>query len=261
MIPEPANRIDPHAVQVVIADRVVGHLTATDALRFREVIASIVAHGQVPRARARLWASLSFDYDYDLNSGQAARSAIGIHTDLKLALPEPHLWAPVNAFPRERGVFVPFGRSVQVSRDDEAQRFFVGLVRPEGESWLYATLHRYEQTLARSVRSLVEVRVDGTPVGGLTPRMSSEFLPLLAELGQTRCVVPALLRGNRLKADLTVHAARAGELTSDWLAEHLGHSYSHEPTSGPAADRSPHVVVPVDPAGWYPDPQGMAPLR
>ena len=44
-------------------------------------------------------------------------------------------------------------------------------LRPEGEGYVYATLHEFADTSTRTLKELVEVRVDGRRVGQLTPKI------------------------------------------------------------------------------------------
>lgn len=75
----------------------------------------------------------------------------------------------------------------------------------------YATLHQIVEEGSRSSETLGEVHIDRNPVGRLTPKMSSDLWPavsyLLAELGQTTCV-RAIMKGNRLKAEVVLYASR-----------------------------------------------------
>ncbi len=64
---------------------------------------------------------------------------------------------------------------------------------------MYATLHHVIEQLARSTRDIVEVRVNGEPVGKLTPKMSGDVLPAVRFLAAHGRVTAArlLVSGNR----------------------------------------------------------------
>lgn len=254
LVPEPANPYDPNAVMVQVAGNLVGYLSREDAVTYGPAIRRIEGRGQLPQVQATVWASPQVEYDFDEQTGVSRQWVSGIHSSVRLALPEPHMWEPVNAQPPGSHVVLPVGTSVQVTADHAAQPLLAGLVHPEGSAWIYVSLHRYDQVLPRSTRTVVEVRVNGSRVGQMTPRMSSEFLPLLPLLGPVQCVAPGMIKGNSIKADVTVHAVRASELKPEWLARHTVRPelQSADPTI---------TAVPSRPPGWYPDPQDMAPLR
>lgn len=262
LVPEPSNPKDSDAIRVEVGGTLVGHLSKDDARVYRDPIMRIVERGQVPKVRGNVWAGRAHDYDIDVLSGRTSRSD-AIHAYVRLGLPEVHLWEPTNSQPNGSAAHLPPGGSVQVNSDGDGQEYLSKVVSPKGENWVYATLHAFEQALARSTKTLVEVRVDGHRVGQLTPKMSGDFLPALGVIGNRVCVVPALVKGNRLKADIRLYAARASELSDDWLAAHT------ESTRSPVAEilepPGEPVPQPVDlsspPAGWYPDPQGVASLR
>jgi len=130
--------------------------------------------------------------------------------------------------------------------------------------------------------------------------MSKKFLPVVRALaGQGRlCATPAIVRGNRLQVEVRVYGAQAAALPQEWLLEHANNALSPQPVT--AADIRPAVIrsdsagaaasvtstpsrsglrsqdfqsapaqaesavrtAPVSGVeGWFPDPQGVAPLR
>src|SRR4051812_28995401 len=73
---------------------------------------------------------------------------------------------------------------------------------------------------ARAVKIVTEVRIDGAKVGVLTPKMSSETLPavdFLAEQGAV-AAVRARVKGNRIKAEVTLYCCRAHEISDNWFS-------------------------------------------
>jgi hypothetical protein len=93
-------------------------------------------------------------------------------------------------------------------------------------------LHEFADTGTRTSKDLVEVRIDGHRVGQLTPKMSGDLLPAVRHLAAKGLltVVKAKVKGNRLKAEITIHSARAHELPADWPGEVRG------PRSAPAPE-------------------------
>ena len=251
LVPEPHNRFDRHAVQVRVDGNLIGYLPREVAGDYSPVLMQIVQAGATAQCNARIWARDEIELVFDRRGG--SREIVrGLHTRGTLDLAEPHLITPRNPAPRQPHVVLPTGSSVRAS---SGASFFPTLKRwavPAGACAVYFTMSRFEQQLARSTRSLVEVSLDGDAVGRLTPKMSEEFLPIVDELaaGDALTVCRGMLRGNDLKMDESVQAAKASQLPDSWLADVRRR---FPPRSGAAA-HTPEQ-------GWYPDPQGMAPLR
>lgn len=119
----------------------------------------------------------------------------------------------------------------------------------------------------RSTRTVVEVRIGGERVGQLTPKMSGELLPAVRHLAErgAATVARALVKGNRLKADVVLHCQRAGELAAEWFDQPVRRAGGSglpdrsrpEPTRTEPTRSEPTRVEPVPvlpPAGWYADP-------
>ena len=96
--------------------------------------------------------------------------------------------------------------------------------------------------------------------------MSSELLPaidFLGTRGEDACV-RAKVTGNRLKAEVVLHAMRAHEIPAEWFA-----SIEREPATPVATlavgamsvEPLPDPTPQLPPADWYPDPHGVARLR
>jgi hypothetical protein len=234
LLPEPLNKHDRNAVGVWSGERRIGHLSRADAARYSPVLSVLVARGRVPQVQARVWAADSRDRG-------------GFVGSVQLELAEPHLLVPANRPPGDPHRMLPPGAAIQVTGEDKHLDTLVPWLRPEGECWVHATLHELVEKSARSERSVVEVRIDGARIGQLSPRMSGDLLAAvrhLAEQGQT-AGVRAIVKGNRIKAEVVLYTARAHELPDSWLAP--------EPqvlrpvlTPSPAA-RSVPVAVPAFP--------------
>jgi Protein of unknown function (DUF2510)/HIRAN domain len=242
--PEPDNRHDRNAVAVVCRDRVVGYLPKEDAVRYSTPLQQLVAGGFAPTTKARVWVGRRPSWD--------ERRGSTVVASVQVCLPEPHMLTPVNAAPAETHVLLPHGAAIQVSGEEKHLSALVPHLRAEREAWVHATLHPLDETSGRTSKTVVEVRVDGERVGQLTPRMSGELLPVVAHLADrgTTTAVRAIVKGNRLKADVVLHCARAGELSDDWFGE-SGTSASPTPPEPPAPAQMP---PPVAPQGWYADP-------
>lgn len=270
LIPEPHNRYDRNAVSVQIGGHTVGYLPREEAARYAPALSELVGKGWTPQVTARVWGGKGFD----------GATFVG---SVRLDLAEPHLLAPANEPPGEPYALLPRGNAIQVTGEEAHMAALTPLLSPAGEGWVYATLHEVEEQLARSTRTLAEVRLNGAVVGRLTPKMSSELLPVVRHLASRGSLAAcrAILKGNSLKADIVLYAARANQLPQEWL--------DAPPIDGPAPKAAaaeaatPHVSVAVPaaaasanathpdggdapvrwwfqaPPGWPPPPAGWSP--
>lgn len=214
LVPEPDNRFDPYAVAVQVAEKVVGYLPQEDARHYQPVLLDLVEQGFQPQAPCRVSASEWEAADWD-------RRGLGItefHASVALALAQPHMLVPLNLPPAGSYQALPQGSATVVPMDRDGFEALSGYFRPEGECWVYATLHTVERVTAGKGRFAIEVRLDGDRVGELQPRCSTDFLPAVQYLADLRSETAArmVIRGNPLRCELVLYAARAGELPATW---------------------------------------------
>ena len=256
---DPTDPDDPGAVRVFCEGLHVGDLPAPIAPRYALALRALVDAGLLPTVAFRAWGGEYEPWGEERRAGgePGARFSGGVHLDLA----EPHLVAPRNHPPAGDAPVLPPGHPIQVWGDGSLPPRLRTYLRPEGEAWVYATLHPLHEQPARSV---VEVRVDGAPVGRLTPRTSSELLPVVervAAAGGT-CAARALLSGTAVRAEVVLSAQRAPELPPGWPA-------GDRPTEG-SERRGPweHPTVPSRPSrmafnpapGWPEPPAGWEPF-
>jgi len=256
LVPEPRNRHDRNAIRVECGGHLLGYLSRDDAGRYVSVISGLVTQGLQPQVSGRIWAQRGWSGDEPF-------------VQVRVDLADPHMLVPLNLPPNGRYVMLPRGNAVQVGGEEQHLSTLAAWTRPEGEGWVYGTLHAIEEKTARAARRIAEVRIDGQRVGQLTPKMSGEWLPVIDLLDQsgTVCGVPVVVKGNALKADVTLYAARAGELTHEFMASvdaaaHPQSAAPQQPT--PQLPQQPSyrsAPPPVAPAGWYPDPARESTLR
>lgn len=260
LVPEPRNKFDRNAVRVESSGALLGYLDRDDAARYTGILSALVAQGYAPETAGRIWARPPYEGD---------RS--GPYVSVRLDLAEPHMVVPMNGPPAGEYVLLPRGNAVQVAGEEQHMAALRPWTRPEGEGWVFATLHPIDEQLARSSRVVVEVRIEGQKVGQLTPKMSGEWLPVLELVDgtATTCAVRAVVKGNALKADVNLYAARAGELPPEVMNRLVG----LRQTARPAAESVVQVAAvssppdfqsappPLAPAAWYPDPVRESPLR
>ncbi|SRR6266568_417589 len=286
LLPEPDNRHDPNAVKVVCAGSTVGYLAREEAKLYFPVLSALVAGGYTPQARAyvRAW-ERDDDYDYRERGTGGGKRFVG---SVSLDLAEPHLLVPANSPPTDTYALLPQGGAIQVTGEEEHMSALIPLLKPEGSTWVYATLHEQVEQTARTTRQVVEVQLDGEPVGKLTPKMSGEVLPAVRHLDEygARASCRAILKGNRVKADVMLHVARANEIPQSWLDrpplstgarrgvvgslaadQLLPPAATHGPSSVPAnaSELAAQPSPPVAhwrfnaPPGWPPPPADWAP--
>jgi hypothetical protein len=284
LVPEPDNKFDSAAVAVQIDGRTVGHLPREIAGSYRACLADLTARGQVARVRCRTWAGM--ETDYETNRAGRLVEKERFTASVTIALAEPHLCTPVNVRPMDPYTLLPDGVAIQISGEERCMSAIEPHLRPEGEGYVYATLHEFADTSTRTAKELVEVRIDGLRVGQLTPKMSGDLLPAIRHLDERGLLtaVKAKVKGNRLKAEITIHGAKAHELPADWPGgvvvpqaampvpnDPVRHAAAVEPAVPAMVPSAPlssaHAPVPPKPTrirfvpapGWPPPPDGWEP--
>ncbi|GAB3568696.1 hypothetical protein GCM10027405_30810 [Arthrobacter alkaliphilus] len=94
-------------------------------------------------------------------------------------------------------------------------------VPPDGVGLLLVSLRKAIHTLKNGTeRPFVEVRLNGAPIGELSNVTSAHLLPLLehAETVGETALAYARVTGSALAAQLVLHAAKATEISNDWLS-------------------------------------------
>ena len=214
LVPEPDNPFDPTAVAVQIDHQRIGYLDRDTAARYHEPLRKIHTCGHAPVVDARIWAADYNDWD-DEHHTTSVRFGAGV----LLAMDEPHLLLPVNTAPINPHALLPHGGSITV-HDTAAhlERLYV-LLAERGAAWAYATLHHVREQLARSTRDIVEIHINGRRIGKLTPRMSTELLPVVRYLDRHHFAAAArlLVAGNRAAVTTTLHVVRAHQLDDQWF--------------------------------------------
>ncbi|RAO30070.1 hypothetical protein ONO86_05622 [Micromonospora noduli] len=272
VVPEPQNRHDPNAIGVWVGNRQLGYLPKEEAARYTPMLAGLVAQGWLPQVSARVWGTEWSDYDDRRASFRGS---------VTLDLAEPHMLVPVNLPPHGQHQLLPTGAAIQVTGEENHLDVLAPLSGPAGERWAYVSLHELVEQTARTSRTVVEVRIDGSRVGQLTPKMSGELLPAIRHLSEqgVTTAARAIVKGNRIKTEVVLYVARAHELPETWLgpaahpaassqvlATTEAHSAQAPSPAGaqlhgpiPPAPTGIKFVVPVNwpqpPTGWTPPPE------
>lgn len=207
LVAEPDNPYDVNAISVRWRNQVLGYLSQEDAIRYVQPVSRIIASGLTAATTARIWA-------YD--DGER------LQTRVTVALPEPGMIAPLNEAPGGITTLVPWGSAIQVLKEEDHFDVLFNHVPSEGTGLLLVSLHTAIRTLRNGVeRPFVEIRLNGERVGELSNTTSAHLLPLLehtATIGET-AVAYAKITGSALAAELVLHAAKATEISNDWLSD------------------------------------------
>lgn len=257
-----ANRYDPNAVEISGSTGALGHLPRESAALYAPVLSALAQNGFVATTAARIWGGNRLDWETEKTQFVGS---------VRIDLPEPHMLVPTNLPPSSAHVVLPTGSTIQVTGEENYGPALEPYLCPAGECWVYATLSDIVVEGPRSSKTVVEVRIDGNVIGTLTPAMSTAMVPVIAYLadrGQATAV-RAIVKGNRLRADVVLHTAKAADLPDTWfngfseanstttLDPDVGFaSATVDPATGIAV-----VAPPLPPADWYADPHHVARLR
>lgn len=267
--PEPSNRYDPHAVKVTVQGRHVGYLARQEARAYSTVLTRLEQQGMIAVAPCRIRA---WEYTNQLESDHRGRDRYGTQTDIQVSLvvDSPGTCIPLNLPPSGAHRMLPAGSALQLRGEENHLDVLTPIVGDRGEVAVHGTLHAITTT-DKTPKDVVEVRVDGRPIGTLTPAMSAHYLPVIRHLSETGCQTAAqvYLKGNRIKVEAVLHAQRAHELDADWVSGGVVPARDlvvEPPRRESAAAREPVVVPPKPtrivfnpPPGWAPPPDGWEP--
>lgn len=209
LVREPDNPYDPNAIAVWIDERrLVGYLPRDVAIQYADRLDRL-ARGDFLRVEANVRIGPGWD------DGPAVRGSV------RVLIPAPEGVEAFNDLPEEPHVVLPPGRALQVIGEehhmDVLAKFSLGSV----ERHVAATLHVVtERKTERSQPvDLVEVRLDGERVGTMTKAASEQVRDLVAfvsDKGKTP-VCRAIIKGTRLRADVTLYVARTVDVPERWL--------------------------------------------
>lgn len=254
LVPEKDNPHDRRAVSVRSDGKVLGYLPREMAADYALPVQRIVASGARVRAAASVYA-----YTNQWKGEPEIQ--------MRVALPEPEMMAPVNRGYPVNTTVLPYGRSYQVTKEEDHFDHLFDYVPSNGSGMVILTMHRKESMLKNGTsREIIELRLDGERAGELTTATSKYYLPLVQHaLDMDRTIgVWSKLTGSGLAAELTIHGTKSNEVTDQWLRSmpvlpHLvpeAHSYGVPPAysgkasaprpvtrtrNGPASEQPPRV--------------------
>lgn len=197
------NPYDSSAVAVWMNGHHVGYMPRELAAVWSPTVRQLARDGRHLVVPARAWAS-------------SARGTMNARVTLHL--PPANGLAPANALPAEPHVVLPAGSSIQVTREEDHMDVLTRHIH-HGEVPIAATLHAIHEIRPRSSVETVEVRISGERIGILSPTQSANLLPLVKHV-EARGLLPvtrATVKGNQLKADVTLRVQKAQEIDPAWL--------------------------------------------
>lgn len=208
LVPDPANPYaSGDAVAVYFRGVHVGYLPGGGtSAQWSGHLGQLYATGHVLQVPARVWSCAA-------GGGYAGDQTAARVT---LTMPnEPSDLYPANEIPGPSPFGIPAGRTIQVQKDEDHQE----ILRPwlaggRTEVLVAARLRVTTEHRARSDRTVIQVELDGAPVGILSPTQTANLLPIVERaeaLGKTP-VARALVRGNALHAEIVLDAVKATDL-------------------------------------------------
>ena len=187
-------------IRVLVSGGQVGYLPIEEREVLESTLKEVAVKGCVAQVRARLWANESI-----------ASATIDV-SDSETLL-------PVNTLPITKHAVIPSGKAVQVIGEEAHLDALIRLLSGASQRSAWVTLHEVSMASGKTEKRIVEARVNDEVVGQLTAAMSTEFLPAIRLLAQHDriAVVRGLVKGNRLKVEVTVKAAKSGEIPAGWF--------------------------------------------
>lgn len=280
LMPEPHNRYDRNAVRVEVQGRTVGYLPKEIAGDYATVLTSLVSRGLAPATPCRIWAYERQEWKGYDNRDRDVYERV-LNAQVSIVLDAPHRILPMNVEPVGPHRTLPHGSALQVRGEEKHLDVLAPWVAQHGEGWVYGELRSIAVQNGREPKEVVEILIDGQVIGELTPAMSAHYVPAI-EHGAARgesVVAKVFLKGNALKVEAVLHAAKAHELGSDWVAGVTTSSAGAPPGGSVPVDVAGEVVGPLPPPvgagfilppkptrivfnpapGWPPAPHGWEP--
>ena len=226
LVPELDGPQGVWSIAIRIAGRTIAHLPDDNAIAWTAVVRRVIASGFVPTTCSRI-------------SGREYEGFDGVTfwPSVQIVLGDPSDALPRNQPPPAPYTMLPKSSIVQVTKEEQYFDALRSLVPPGGHGVFFATLHERPAEGRRT--ALVEVRIDDSCVGQLTPQTSQRFLPMIRHL-QHRGLLAACwsdVTGSPVAAEVRVKAVKAHEATDEVL-------------NGPPATVAPLATELSDPAQY-----------
>ncbi|WP_106819174.1 HIRAN domain-containing protein [Janibacter massiliensis] len=163
LAPDPGNPYDANAISVRVRGEHVGYLPRDDAARWNGALTHLASRGYALHAPARVWA-------------RADDRRVYARVTVQLPADPSHLYA-ANPFPQQPWRALEPGNRCQATKEEPHQERLLGLYRQHGPDATYAAvLTLTERATKTQVKQVLEVTIDGNPVGELTPTTTAKYL-------------------------------------------------------------------------------------
>lgn len=193
------------SVGVFVDDHQIGWLGADEC----------ATHGDVLTELARSGHSLSVRAGVRLGVGRRPTCRV------RLWLPPADQILPPRRARGARNVILPPGSRIQVTGEQDHVDDLQAVLAGRQKAPVAAELHLIGP--AGRGRPVVGVRVDGREAGRLTAVSGAHFTELLQACLDRglHLVCRATVRGNQLKTDVVLNAAKGGDLSNDWIESNV----------------------------------------
>ena len=250
LVPEPGNLHDRNAVAVYVDATHVGYLPTEEAKLYQPVLMNLARSGFGATVPCTVTGS-EYEFQEEDRRGRPVKR-VEFTPQVRIVLDEWFRCVPVNPLPSGDYVLLPVGAALQAQKEEDHQDALRRYLNENGECWAYGTLHEIAGGTIKAPKAVVEIRIDGSRIGQLTPSMSAHYLPTVVALAQRGRITAAQLvvKGNALKIEVILYAARAFDLDPAWVQQHVG---SVDPLVV-ANSFNPAPGWPASPPGWTPPP-------
>lgn len=208
LAPDPRNPYDRNAIAVYVRDQHVGYIPRDTAKVWHPTLATLASEGRALHTQARTWA-------------RADGRRVYARATVRLPQRFDHLY-PANPFPPGQLLPLPPGNRFQVTKEEPHQEHLRELLSRHGSgTYLAAVLVPAERVTRSGTKHVLEVFIDGAPVGELTPTTSAKHLPIVTDAhrnGMT-VVVRAELDDAKGKVDVKLDVKRPDQDRQDHEGE------------------------------------------
>ena len=209
-------------VLVLVDGYEIGHLDDDESAPYVEPLANLGRKRQGLVVSCNLWVA-SFEPKY---------------SNVTVYLPEPGEIEPPVTLPTAPHVVLPAKTKIQVTGEDAHLNELTQILGGESRVPVAATLHETTPASGRG-KPYIEVRIADETIGKLTPTMSEHMLPIVRACAEEHLIVVcrAAVEGNHIKADVILDTTKSGDLSQDWILEHVRAPDDYEPPMAPPAPR------------------------
>jgi len=207
LVPEPEGPGGTGSVSVRVGEKTIAYLPDQHALAWAGPIRRVVASGLLPTTTARLFA---------IETKGSGRSDFLL--SIRLYLGDPIEGLPFNGPPTEQYTMLARGPHVKLAKVDEHLAELLRIVPASRHGICFATL-RERPPVGGKGKPLVDVLIDQSRVGQLTPQMSQRYLPMIRHFQKRGLITScyADIAASAVDAQVRIHAVKANEVDDQFL--------------------------------------------